>query len=221
MQKLLSILFVLSTCNAAVTYSYQDGALTDTVSLSGIGPGDAWWANQFYTSVGGEAIDTITLGFGPNLANTTVNFLLYDDPNGNGLPDDLALLSNTPVALGAYAPAPGAVSTFLTFTLPAPVQVGSSFFAAMLLSNASATADARADRTAPHGRSWFAGNETPNTLDPANLGAADLPPTNLVALGANVDLMISATGLPGSPVPEPSSFVLAAAALLMLRKRLE
>lgn len=221
-----ALIAACSLAQANFSYSYQDGALTDTVSVDGIGPGDAWWANQFYTQVGGEAISSITLAFGPHDANLPVKFLLYNDPDGNGLPNDLALLAQMDLTLGAFNPDPGSVDTFATVTFPTPVSVGPSFFVALLMLNAPGTADARSDSTATHGQSWFAGNNTGGTFDPSNPNGADLPPTNIDSLisPATIDFEITAAGVPGTQLvstPEPGSLSFMAiglAAFAALRK---
>lgn len=218
-----ALLVLSAAAHGAITYTYQDGAITDTQSINGYGGGDAWLANQFLTVTGGEAITSITIGYGPNLANVALSLLLYHDQNANGLPDDLLLLKRVDITLGPYAPIGSAVSTFQTESF-APVAVGDSFFVAALLFNAALNTDFRVDATAPHGQSWIGVNGTANGFDPANPNTASDPPVTLASLGANVDLMLTANGEPGTrlepvTVPEPGTMVLTAAAIGMLALR--
>jgi hypothetical protein len=213
--------------HANATYSYQDGTLTDTLSLAFGGSAvDIWAANQFFTVPGAEQLTSVTVAFGPSIVGLPFSVLVYNDLNGAGLPDSLQLIKRVDSTFPAYNPPPGSASSFYTANFLSPVALGSSFFVALFLPNAPAVTvncestncvpAVRIDGTAPHYRSWLAYSDAhPGTLDPANPLSADFPPDHVEnAIGVSqpfVDFMITAEGEPlsAAATPEPSSGLMA------------
>src|SRR5437762_2034235 len=178
---LLLLLLTPGLLASGVTYSYWEGpGIADTVAVDDSpATADLWWANQFFTQPGGEGITSITLAFGPRVVTgRPVSFMVYDDPDGNGLPNDLTWLGQIDTVFPAYNPPPGSINSLFTVNFPTPVQVGTSFFIAALMLNATSHPctppdapgtcweDIRAEITNPHGRSWIAANESnPGTFN--------------------------------------------------------
>jgi hypothetical protein len=229
----------LSQAQGAVTYSYWEGpGVANTIAIDNA-RSDLWWANQFFRQPGGEAISSITVALGPKIAaGRAMSFMVYDDPNGDGLPDDLVWLAQVDGNAPAFAPPPGSVNSLFTVTFPTPVNVGASFFVGALLLDAAIVPctvgetgptcyeDIRSEITNSAGRSWFAANEVNRgTFDPQNPNGAEFGPAainSLVPPQFAMDFILFADGLPGdglTQVPEPGTTLILFGALALIVRR--
>lgn len=186
--------------------------------------GDLWWANHYTRQVGGEAIESVTMAFGPNMAGLSVSFIVYHDPNGDGNAGDLVYLGQVDTAFPAFEDPIGA-NDFVTAVFASPIDVGPSFFIAGLILNAPDTG-IRADITNGQNQAWVAATDVGGTFNILNPNAAETPPLNSGAFsGTPLDYIFMAEGVEGpglNDVPEPVSMLTMAgglACLAMLRRR--
>lgn len=231
----VSLSALASAAWADVQYSYRDrrdngSIFTDHVAISIAAPGtpiDLWWANQYDVLPGGNVLTSVDIAFfdGWDLGTSPISVMIYDDPNANGLPDDLVLLTRVDTVASQLFSVQ-APDVMQNIDIPDTV-VSGSFFVAIQANSIDGGAQIVSDvpgfdpGQAGNGSSWLASNtSTHGTLDPTDLGAAELTPT-----------LIDDLTLPGSPlvdwvievnaIPAPSGAlpVLAAAGLMANRRR--
>ncbi|TWT36085.1 hypothetical protein KOR34_09840 [Posidoniimonas corsicana] len=120
-----------SSLSAGVLYRADDGGAE--MVRGGPAGFDGLLGNLFSAQPGGEVITAIQVAWGTPLnpghapADTPVEVLLYDDPNNDGLLNDLVLLSS-----GAGVISSPDSNTFVNYPL-APTRVQGTFFAAVIV----------------------------------------------------------------------------------------
>jgi hypothetical protein len=150
------------------------------------------------TSVSSVQVSWGTAAFpGGHPANgSPVKVLLYEDPNNDGIPDDLVLVQqvNTTVAN---------VDTDTFNTIPfTPVNMNGYFFAGAGVIHAAGQFVAAMDTTTPdcEGRTWFFGDNTGAAVNYVNPSANLFPPDSFAANGFACNLMVRAGCGPSSPM---------------------
>jgi len=197
MKKLIlaGLLLLVSVVAANATiYSVDDG--TGEVGVGGTGS-NLVWGNNFNTGSGGEVITKIHAAFGvsdyTSLNGTSLTASLWNDPNGDGNPNDAILLASVAGVISNWG-----TDTFNAFDIP-DTFVSGSFFAAISLNDAQ-NFPARFDASNSGISSWI-GIDT--SMQNANYHNIDF------GWGG---FMIRAEG-DAAPVPEPSTFLLLGAGL--------
>jgi len=187
--------FTLSTVATAAGCQHDNGTSENSVGATA-GGAFAWL--QRYGHVGGSTtVASIATAYGTPLfpggtppPGTPVIAAIWDDPNDDGDPVDCVLIQQVPGvvtnvdndAFDAYPLSPG-------------VTVAGVFFVGILIDHQPGQFPAALDQNScpasSNRRAWAAGNST-GTFDFANLGANDLPPTELDTTGLSGVWMLRA-----------------------------
>ena len=110
-----------------VEYLVDDGTREGNYGATGIV--DYIWLNHFVVEPGGEWIAEIRVVLGNAFAGTPYQVALWDDPNGDGAPDDASVIATAPaIAANGNSNVFNATSIVPTFVGPA----GTSFFAGVI-----------------------------------------------------------------------------------------
>ena len=110
-----------------VEYLVDDGTREGNYGATGIV--DYIWLNHFVVEPGGEWIAEIAVVLGNAFAGTPYQVALWDDPNGDGAPDDASVIATAPaIAANGNSNVFNATSIVPTFMGPA----GTSFFAGVI-----------------------------------------------------------------------------------------
>lgn len=128
---LACVLFIAGSVVADVDYIVDDG----TAELIRGAPAgvDGLIGNLFTAQPGGERITSLSVAWGTPLdpghapAGTPIEVLLYDDPDNDGVLDDLVLLASS----GGVISSPD-TNTFIDYSI-APTQVNGNFLAAVIV----------------------------------------------------------------------------------------
>ena len=197
-----AVAFLLSgAARSDVLYSIDDGS-ADLVR-GGIDGFDGFIGNLFFAQDGGRTITAIDVAWGSPIdtghapAGTPIEVHLYDDPNNDGVLDDLVLLASN---VGTIA-APD-TDTFVRYPI-APTVVTGNFLAATIIRDlAAGPSPISTDQSAFQGATF--------TLLAPNIDASDIEPNfSFPAIDGNA--MGRAIG-----VPEPSAAVLMVLSLAVL-----
>jgi hypothetical protein len=209
---LIVCIAVVSAASAsAFVYQYDDGVSDTPLTTSGPPTFNVIFLTQYTVAAGGEVLNSIDVVWGsrhqPNLPNgLSANVLLMSDPNGDGNPNDAAVLQS----IAATTTNVG-TDTFNNYALtPANMAPGTSFFAGAMIFNV------------PTGSAWV-------TLDDDAIGRSANNWWNVVIsspvgthnpmtlFGPNYTAMVRVNA---SPVPEPASILaLASGVSVLLRRR--
>ncbi|WP_425399451.1 hypothetical protein [Aeoliella sp.] len=175
--------------DAGVVYSVDDGSAE--VVRGGFDGADGFIGNLFTAKTGGSVITAIAVAWGsPNNpghapVGTPIEVLLYDDPNNDGVLDDLVLLTSESGTITN----PDS-NTFVEYPIT-PTEVAGNFLAAALVRNLSAgPTPISTDQSMFQGATY--------TLLTPNIDTSNLEP-NFSFPGVDGNAMVRATG-----VPEPS-----------------
>ena len=148
-------------------YGLDDGSSENEVGLGN--GGTLAWLNHFVVVPNGESIKAVRVAYGNVATGTPATVYLWDDPDGNGNPNDAQVLA----AASTTVQNPG-TDTFIyvdiTETYVGPE--GTSFFVGVLLQHAAGEIPAPIDQTSDQGESWLAGGS--GGVNPNNLSAASL-----------------------------------------------
>ncbi len=166
------------------TYKVDNGLADDMFPCFG---SVSVYLNQFRVETGAETINAIAVASAPMPWGRPAWVYLWSDPNGDGDPTDALVLREAQTILGEY-------DWFTRVDIPDTFvgPAGTSFFVGFILHAYQPEPAVFVSQMAlPAGRSWVAGSST-LTLDPNDLGSAELPPLNLFALGYPGNFMIRA-----------------------------
>ncbi|MFB6232439.1 MAG: choice-of-anchor D domain-containing protein [Salinibacter sp.] len=157
-------------------YTFDDGSVETSLGAGGVQtPADILWLNAFEAQEGATTITAIASAFGQSLpAGSDVEFLLYEDPNNDGNPEDANLLASVSTTKE--------VSTsgeFQVEPIP-PTQVEDVFFVGALAPS-SINFPAPLDTSSVRGASWsvFADAGTIDTGDLSGGSENQPAPTRL------------------------------------------
>src|SRR5438552_3749661 len=142
---------------AQETYILDDGTAEDAVGLT-LG-GDIICLNQFTVIPGSDTINSISIAWGtpaffdPSLDGLPYTAVLWSDPNGDGQPDDAAVLATAPGVVASQG-----TNTFL-ITPITPTGVATSFFVGFIITHMAGQFPSAFDESAPvFNRSFVAGD---------------------------------------------------------------
>lgn len=161
--------------------AYDDGTTTAPYGLSTFG--SLIWMNRFGSASTTSTVASVSTAYGcggfvNNINNgrpTTIG--IWDDPNDDGVPDDLVLVATRPSTVTFVDTN---VLNVTAFTPPVVV-TGVYFVGVYVVVNQNEPVAPLDSPVAPAGRSYWVGNGGPMNL--SNLGAAQTPPTPLEAFG--------------------------------------
>ena len=141
-------------------YTLDDGSAETSL---GIGSNaDVFWLNAFEAQEGATTITAIASAFGSSQSvGSSVEFLLYEDPNDDGDPTDANLLRTVPTTTEVSG------GSQLQIEPIPPTQVDGVFFVAVLVPN-TANFPAPLDQSSDQGASWTA-NTSPGSFNPSDL----------------------------------------------------
>lgn len=174
----LLVFSVSSWCASPPKY-HVDYILDDSTpewSIGRGGVGDLWIANAFTVQDGGEVIVSIEASFW-QAQGVPLGVHLYDDPNDDGIPNDLIPLHS----LQTVVPPFGACHEFPI----TPTQVSGVFFVA--LSYPDSWGDPPnyepfvLDDSTDEGKTWYLETSAAGSLDPANLQSPLIDLTSVAA----------------------------------------
>ncbi|MCY2961624.1 MAG: hypothetical protein NTY35_15790 [Planctomycetota bacterium] len=161
---------------------YDDGTAENSIGLSA---GGQIVALQRFSGGGGSTdVASISAAFGapafpdPALNGLPFTVAVWDDPNDDGLPNDLVLLATASSVIANEA-----TNTFITATLGAPVSVSGVFFVGVAVAHGPGRFPLALDQSQASGGRAFVAGEVGGTVDLANLSAAGLPPTDMDGIG--------------------------------------
>jgi len=165
-------------------YTFDDGSVETSLGTEGgiENAADLLWLNAFEAQEGATTITAIASAFGQSLqAGSDVKFLLYEDPNNDGNPEDANLLASVSTTKE--------VSTSGEFQVEpiSPTQVEDVFFVGALAPS-SINFPAPLDTSSVQGASWLVSADA-GTIDTGNL-SGDSESQSLSR--------IDATGFPGN-----------------------
>ncbi len=156
----------LGTPTPDVEYLVDDGTREGNYGATGIV--DYIWLNQFVVEPGGETIAEIRVVLGNAFSGTPYQVALWDDPNGDGAPDDASVIATAPaIAANGNTSVFNATPIVPTYVGPA----GTSFFAGVIYRDEFGNQfPVGVDTDVPTSeRSWVAISPT---VDPNNLSDA-------------------------------------------------
>jgi len=174
-------------------YVLDDGTREQNLGTS---EGAMLWLNRFTVQPGQEWIDRISVAYGTGANDRRVSVLVYDDPDNDGDPTDAVLLTRVDtVAENA------GTNTFNETLVPATnVGVaGDSYFAGVVMQDATGALPGALDNGTPQGRSWFVDSSVCR-LDVLNLPNNTTPPIELGSTPFPGNWMIRTHGGP-EPLP--------------------
>lgn len=158
-------------------YRLDDGAGESALGVAGEGRSIAW-LNQFTVTTGAEIVTGIRVAFGRGtlLNGAPVTAYLWNDPNGDGNPNDAQVITSLGgVIQNANQTQP--LTQFQLFDMNDTVMgsSGTSFFAGFIFNSSSLGAAAGIDLTPPISqRSWVAMSGS-GFVDPNNLQGSAKP----------------------------------------------
>ena len=177
---------------ATETYILDDGTAEDAVGLT-LG-GDIISLNQFTVIPGDETINSISIAWGtpaffdPSLDGLPYTAVLWSDPNGDGQPDDAAVLATAPGVVASQG-----TNTFL-ITPITPTGVATSFFVGFIITHSAGQFPSAFDESAPvFNRSFVAGATAPGTGNIDCLPCNELPVAPIESFGLFGNWLIRAT----------------------------
>ena len=191
---------------ATETYILDDGTAEDAVGLT-LG-GDIISLNQFTVIPGDETINSISIAWGtpaffdPSLDGLPYTAVLWSDPNGDGQPDDAAVLATAPGVVASQG-----TNTFL-ITPITPKGVATSFFVGFIITHMAGQFPSAFDESAPvFNRSFVAGDTAPGTGNIDCLPCNELPVAPIESFGLFGNWLIRATaGAGGGGLTFDSAF---------------
>ena len=183
-------------------YSIDDGSAEDAIGLTG--GGDVISLNSFTVVPGTEQIDSVSIAWGtpafpdPSLNGLPYTVAIWSDPNGDGNPNDAALLATA----GGVVSMQG-TDTFIDTSISATITT-LKFFVGFLITGGDGQFPAAFDQTAPtfSNRSYVAGGAA-GTGNINDLNANDLPVAAIESFGLVGNWLIRAHS-PGDPSPTPT-----------------
>jgi hypothetical protein len=171
---------------ADVEYKVDDGTREGNYGAGGVV--DFIWLNRFTVEAGGEWIGRIRVILGNAFAGTPYRVALWNDPDGNGQPNDSQVI----VAVDALA-ANGNTNVFNEIEIPPTFigPAGTSFFAGVIYRDSFGNQFPLAidNNSTPNQKSWVAIGDP---VDPNNLSAA-----TLYGYLANDNALVRADGFDG------------------------
>lgn len=196
-------------------YTLDDGSEDVSLGVSGSNVGDVFWLNAFEAQEGGTTITAIASAFGSTQpTGSNVEFLLYEDPDDDGIPTDATLLETVSTTTEVSGGSDFQIESI------SPTRVERVFFVGVLV-RSTVDFPAPLDQSSAQGASWaaFTGPGDFSTSDlsrnspsqPASIGfpgnfllraqgayAAFDPVSGTVAAGNadNVDVTFDGTSLP-------------------------
>lgn len=203
----LTILAMAAGAHAFV-YQWDNGTEATNLSTSGPPTFNVAYLVHYNIQAGGTTLNSISLRWGcttnPNLPNgLAADVLLMSDPNGDGNPNDAAvlqLISTTTVNSG--------LPVFNTYNLtPQSFGVGTSFFVGALIHDV------------PTGSSWLQLSQVPGTSSQNWWNVVVSSPVGsynpMTIFGSDFTAMVRVNA-----VPEPATLIaLASGAAVLLRRR--
>jgi hypothetical protein len=198
--RLISLMWLIVCCLLtaqanALTYSRDDGVGEDSIGLTG--GGTFTWMNQFNTVSGSDNIVSIEVAWGNIPDNTPATVKLWEDPNNDGNPADMVLLSSLPVFVQNTD-----MDIFNVYDIPDAL-VTDSFFVGVEITHFQGQYPARIDETSSLTKSWV-GQE-----------AGGIPFNLIDNYGYPGNWMVRANGA-GAPIPEPATMLLFGSGLIGL-----
>ncbi len=163
--------------------------LDDGSGENGLGIGsefDLMWLNAFTTTSGAAIINAISSAIAEGPASTTARFLLYEDPNDDGNPDDAVLLQD----ITGQITNPG-TDMFSTVEIP-PTPVSNVFFVGVLVTSSGFPIPL--DQTTSQGASWVVASGGAGTMNVNDLLDNTIPIETLVNVGFPGNAMVRADG---------------------------
>jgi len=168
---------------ASFLYTIDDGAPDNDLGFTS--GADVLWLNAFRAQDGATNITALSAAFGAALpAGSDVEFLLYEDPDDDGDPDDATLEASVETTTEVA----GGGTQQIEPISPTPVE--GVFFVAVLAPNTSSFA-ASLDESSDRGASWIVGTD-PGTIDTQNL--QNNPPSPITDLGFPGNWVLRAQG---------------------------
>ena len=194
--RLLPILFLFASAGFARAQNayVRDDGTADSALGYGL-PDDYCWM-QWFDAVGG--IDTITAvqSYIPPSTpmGTPITFCVWEDPNDDGDPSDLVLVSTLATTVQFVAP-----NAFVNYPLPSPGLVQGKFFVGAFLTEDGTMSPAALDYSVNPHIAYFSFSAA-GTFDPANMNN-NFPPTHIETLGAGIHgvFLLRATGSGDTP----------------------
>ena len=164
-------------------YTLDDGSTDATLGTGD--PSDLFWLNAFEAQEGATTITAIASAFGSSQSvGSDVEFLLYEDPNDDGVPTDATLLRTVSTTTEVSGD-----GTFQIEPIP-PTQVDGVFFVGVLVPN-TANTPAPVDQSSDEGASWLAFT-APGTFNPSDL--SQNPPSLTADVGFPGNVLLRAQG---------------------------
>jgi hypothetical protein len=221
------LLLTAQASRAQVTYQVESLAAGSAHELFNNSQGseteDCWVANSFTVAAGGTRLNSLTFLVGSALTNQTVTAAIY---TGTSLTNPSGLVRIVPSTTTVSVTS--ATNVFQTITLATPVDlsVGQIFYAALLIRSVPGTlfpysSDAQSPGPpTPLGRSFF-------DVGPTQGAAYNLDVTTNATVLGGTHPVVSVAQSPGnlalrvdaSPVPEPSSLMLAGLGVAFVVRR--
>ena len=207
----LGVVATLSAFGHASFYQYDDGIQESQLSTSGPPTYNAIFLTHYVVAAGGEVLTSIDLVWGsvltPNLPNgLNADVLLMSDPNGDGNPNDAAILQSI-----ATTTVNSGTNIFNNFSLTGSTySPGTSFFAGAFLHDV------------PNNSSWVGldsnatGKAVENWWNVAI--ASPIGTHNSLGVFGNPDFTFLVR-VNASPVPEPASLIVLGGAVVGLLRR--
>jgi hypothetical protein len=178
-------------------YQVDDGSTENGLGLTN--GGDFMWLNAFQVVEGAGTITQISSTFGWTGGSgipegKEVTYLVYEDPNDDGNPNDAVLLTE----VDAEVQDPH-TDTFVEVGVPPTDVEGTFFIAALYPEHAAGTFPAPMDESSTfQGVSWAVGNTTPGAFNKDDLTANDVGPDNMGDIGFPANWLLRADGGAGS-----------------------
>lgn len=168
---------------ASFLYTIDDGVPdTDLGFMSGA---DVLWLNAFRAQDGATNITALSAAFGAALpVGSDVEFLLYEDPDDDGNPDDATLEASVETTTEVAGGGTQQIEPI------SPTPVTGVFFVAVLVPNTSDFV-APLDESSDRGASWLVGTN-PGTIDTQNL--QNNPPSPITDDGFSGNWVLRAQG---------------------------
>jgi hypothetical protein len=173
----------------AHTYQHDDGDHEDSIGLPDIG--GVIWMNHFVVAPNASMLRKIYVAYGQVANGTVVAVMVWSDPNQDGDPTDAQVL----VCADAWV-ANADLDLFNVVNIP-PTYIGPAgthFFVGVLTYYDAGERPCSLDTNASAGQSWICGS-TSGSIDPNNMGAAELPPTVIDSFGPAGNWLIRAKTL--------------------------
>jgi hypothetical protein len=168
---------------ASFLYTIDDGAPDDEIGFTS--GADVLWLNAFRAQDGATNITALSAAFGAALpAGSDVEFLLYEDPDDDGNPDDATLEASVATTTEVAGGGTQQIEPI------SPTPVTGVFFVAVLVPNTSEFV-APLDESSDRGASWIVGTN-PGAIDTQNL--QNNPPSPIADAGFPGNWVLRAQG---------------------------